>query len=171
MTPLRSTVIRVGVLDPPPARVGYAQANNQVHDSRSCLLYPESFSPTLHKAFRLFLLLLFLWCAAFPRAQQNPTTRLDAMTKSRKRRSTNSFDPPTDTPANRATNCGCNRSRGFISQVIWFDPAQNRTHGRPHKTNFNKSEWPRKLNISTYRRVKCIHHYADKAQFLGARPQ
>ena len=92
---------------------------------------PDSFSPR-YTGILAVLIVLFGKSTAKKQnfiEEVSKTTYLDTMTQHRMMRNTNSFDPPTDTPAKRATNGGSNTSRSAgvcsVSQGIWFDPAKN----------------------------------------------
>jgi hypothetical protein len=158
------------------ARVGYAQANNKSMTATST--QPDSFSPRytgILAVFRCFDLPFFQKSTAKKQnfiEEVSKTTYHDTVTQPRMTRNTNSFDPPTDEPANRATNCGCTTSR--VHQSSDLNSANNRTHGQLHPTTspvIKRLNGLERVTMSTPRRVESIRSHADKAQFLGARSQ
>lgn len=100
---------------------------------------PDSFSPRYTGHLSCFLTVLICPFSKKKHSEKqnliegvSKTTYLDTVTQPRMMRNTNSVDPPTDEPANRATNCGYTTSR--VHQSSDLNSANNRTHGRLHPT-------------------------------------
>jgi hypothetical protein len=114
---------------------------------------PDSFSPR-YTGILAVLIVLFGKSTAKKQnfiEEVSKTTYLDTMTQHRMMRNTNSFDPPTDEPANRATNCGCTTSR--VHQSSDLNSANNRTHGQLHPTTSSAKKDSMTSRESTFPRL------------------